>query len=474
MLYKNSCSFLALLVLIGCFVSISNAGTEHSRVAWLHKTGGNDSWFQKADGKLWVEANLDGIHFQFEEVASTADYVEIFDSSRRMSLRIRSNRTEWRQGGTGRWFPLYTGRWVAAADLPQQIEKDYRIRLAYFVPADREPVADYAQKIRVVMQVVDEVYRQDFEARNIPSKGLLYEMRDDNPVVHLIRGQRTAAFYNGSPNYDPLKQWQHIQREIPKSVGVPSRNIIILFVETNDDGPAKFEWSGGIALGSRLSTEGGLGMFSAWILRSEFCATTFARQKELMFDTTPIKGRTALGHGQPNSPRFEFIEDGFGAVIHELGHALGLHHDVRRNDTYIMGNGFRNLRWNFTTPPSPTRRARFSDDNARILYSSRYLAPKNVLSDIIAPTVELHFTSPPRAGDETVEVTVKASDNAGLRAITFFAPEQGTVIGGRALTGKMQTFEQLLSVRPLTSGAFRLQASVVDAGGNLTRAELNR
>ena len=47
----------------------------------------------------------------------------------------------------------------------------------------------------------------------------------------------------------------------------------------------------------------------------------------------------------PNSPRYEFVEDAFGAVLHELGHSLGLPHDYR-NRRDIMGSGFRELRWN--------------------------------------------------------------------------------------------------------------------------------
>ena len=248
-------------------------------------------------------------------------------------------------------------------------------------------------------------------------------------------------------------------------------NVVIVFAETYDPGPAKSEWAGGVALGGNHTTEGGFGLFSAWILRPEFCATTVAKQKELLFDATPIKGRTAVSGGAVDSPRFKFIQDGFGAVAHELGHALGLPHD-KRQPLNIMGQGFRKMRENFAETPDPKRRVGFSDDNARILYSSRYLASNLVLTDLVPPTLQLRWVSPLKAGDTSVKVSVTASDNQGLRAILFASEAQDSVVGGRALTGKTQTFEQTLSVRPLQAGEYHFFALAADVGGNLTRTDL--
>jgi len=473
MLRVSLVSLVAGLVLFVCRTDIKAAApADQTRRAWLYHASDGDGVFTKENDNQWIEEGSGGTQFQFEEAARTAGYIELFDPGRKMWLRLYSDHAEWRQGEQPQWNGLYRGRWVDAAKLTRRAKSDCRIRLVYFVPTDRQPTPEYAKKIRVVMQIVSELYRQDFEARRIPSPGLRFQIQHNEVVVHLVRGSHTAAFYNDAPNYDPQNQWKKILPEIPPSVGALGKNLIVVFAETYDSGPAAFEWPGGVALGNRSSADGGVGLFSAWILRPEFCATTVPRQKELLFDATPIEGRTALGHGRPNSPRFEFIEDGFGAVAHELGHAMGLPHDHRQDHLEIMGNGFRNLRWNFTTPLDPGRRVRFSDDNARLLATSRYLAPDAVLTDRLAPTVALRWAAPLHAGDTTVRLSVTASDNEGLRALLFFTPAEDSVVGGRSLAGKTIAFDESLSVKPLKPGPFWLEAYVADAGGNLSRLEI--
>jgi len=229
------------------------------------------------------------------------------------------------------------------------------------------------------------------------------------------------------------------------------------------------EWPGTVAQGARYSKAGGVGIFSAWILRDEFCALSVPQQRRLIFDTTPIQGRTAMGYGKPNSPRHHFIEDGFGAIAHELGHGFGLPHDKRRDTRDIMANGFRNIRWNFADPPQPDKGGTFSEDNLRILLSSRYLASDLDPDDDIPPVLNLRITGV-RFDKKPASVTVQvdAADDRGLRAILFYAPHQDSVVGGRALTGKSQVFTQELAIGPPGSALLQIDATVTDVGGNYT------
>jgi hypothetical protein len=208
-------------------------------------------------------------------------------------------------------------------------------------------------------------------------------------------------------------------------------------------------------------------VYSSWILKDDFSALDRDAQQQLFFDRTPIRGRKAFGSRVPGSPRYEFVEDAFGAVLHELGHALGLPHDYR-SPRDVMGSGFRELRWNVDRRSPANRRASFSADNARMLMSSRYLAEDLDLRDFDPPVVELELTRRGRA----LEASVRAADETGLRAALFYdrTIQASSVVEGRRLTGTQQEFRQLLPPELLEPGRTpTIEIFVSDDGGNVTR-----
>jgi hypothetical protein len=365
---------------------------------------------------------------------------------------------------------------VPAGRTPEPLRdlgRPHEVRLAYFVPADREPVRAWRDKIAVLATFVADLYRRDLQRHGYATRGLDFEFAGDGrPAVHLVRGEHPAAHYSGAPDFTFERQWRTVVPEVEAALGPRDRHLHVIFAETYDPGPAPFEWRGGVALGCRATARGGAGLFSAWILRDAFCAATVAGQLRLLADDTPIRGRTALGHGRPDSPRFEFIEDGFGAVAHELGHAFGLVHDHRRDGRYVMGSGFRHLRRNYVGPP-PRDPVGFSPANARLLSHSPFLAEEPDLADTAPPLVRLEPPAAPLAAGATeVPLAGRATDDRGLAAVVHFVREMDSVVGGAGLTGTAADLETSLTVEPLKAGRCRVRVLVIDRGGNIGKGEV--
>jgi len=348
----------------------------------------------------------------------------------------------------------------------------HKVRVTYFVPTDREPTPNWRAKITVLMTFVADLYRRDLARHGYETPGLDFEFDSDGPLVHLIRGKHKAAHYNGAPEFKFLRQWRTVLPEVEAALGKAAAHLHVVFAETYDDGPTKFEWRGGVALGARYASDGGAGLFSAWILRDAFCAPTIDEQLRFLADETPIKGRVALGCGRMNSPRFEFIEDGFGAVAHEMGHAFGLPHDHRKDHRYIMGNGFRTLRRNYVGEAPPDDRVGFSPEHARILAWSRFLSKDADLADSKAPHVELDAPAKLKAGAREVPVRGRATDDKRLAAVLYWWRPMDSTVGGADLAGTSADLAATLPVRPLREGKADLVVTVIDRGGNIRTAKV--
>ncbi len=354
----------------------------------------------------------------------------------------------------------------------RDLGRAHKIRLVYFVPKDREPTAHHTEKIAVLMTFVADLYREDFRAKKLPATGPDFEFRDGRPLVHLLRSTNTAAWFSGEPEFNGNRQWDHIVPEVERALGSLRTNLYVIFCETYSEGPVKFEWAGGFALGGRTTANGGAGLFSGWILRDEFCATNVARQLGLLDDATPIKGRVANHHRRPDSARFEFIEDGFGAVAHELGHALGLPHDTRQDTQSIMGNGFRYLRHNYLKRFADQPRVGFSEEHARFLRFTRFLGEDIDLTDNGEPRFKLSYPTRLKPGATEVPITLDGEDDRALGAFLVFDPQRDTTIGGASLSGKTVKQEFKIPVKPLKAGDLKLRVNFTDRSGNQVTAKV--
>jgi len=345
-----------------------------------------------------------------------------------------------------------------------------KVRLVYFVPSDRRPTANWREKIEVVMTFVNDLYCTSLRDDGYKTRGLDFEFADRKLDVHLVRGRQGAAAYTRPPAYDGSHQYRSVLREVEKALGPAGKNLYVIFNETGDDVPAPFEWRGGLAMGANHSATGGVAMFSAWVLQDFFAATTVPDQLNLLADTTPIRGRKAMGCPRADSPRFEFIEDGFGAVAHELGHALALWHDGRRRE-YIMGNGFRYLRRNYFPQMDRGAKVRFSPENVNLLARTRFLAEDNDATDTQRPKIDVTFPPSLPAGTKEFEITARSTDDKALAAAVMFFSEGDSVVWGQKLTGASAENTVKVATRPLREGKVYFHFGAIDMGGNFTRAD---
>jgi hypothetical protein len=139
------------------------ARAQSSPRGWLYSTNAGQGGFREIEPGHWTEITPDGTLLSLAQVSENQAYVELVDSSRGVWVRLRPTYSEFRQEPARVWSRLYIGRWAPVSDLPRL--PDYKIRLIYFVPSDRTPVANYETKIRIVMRFISDLPPESAGAR---------------------------------------------------------------------------------------------------------------------------------------------------------------------------------------------------------------------------------------------------------------------------------------------------------------------
>src|SRR6266540_1230823 len=79
------------------------------REVWRYVANGGGA-FQRVRGREWAEYRNNGDPIWHREVGRTPEYVELYDSGRRLGVRIYTDKSYQNNGYEG-WTPVYDGRW---------------------------------------------------------------------------------------------------------------------------------------------------------------------------------------------------------------------------------------------------------------------------------------------------------------------------------------------------------------------------
>lgn len=205
------------------------------------------------------------------------------------------------------------------------------LHIVYWTPKDREPIDQYRERLSRVLFDIRDFYRNEMRRLGFGDMTFGLETERDGLLkIHVVNGKENYDRYN-------VESGNKIRNEclpVLSSAGIKAdRETVVIFCNMSNWDPVKMR----ISQNSPYYAGGGLRGGTAWQVDSALLDSGRLTEKQPLV-TDGQYGKISVG---------KYNSIFVGGVCHELGHALGLPHDMERPDearmfgTSLMGSGNR-------------------------------------------------------------------------------------------------------------------------------------